>query len=197
MYDYRRMTPEERQAIVQLRKKRGFPWHKPPHPAQGEGWYFITGATYEHRPHFSAPVELTALERRLLEAFAESHLSCGGWIVFPNHYHALVHAPDLAVVGKALGSVHGRSARYANKRDGAPGRQVWYKYSDRKVRSERHYWACLHYIIANPVKHEYVAGVADWQWSCYHELVEHNGAAWIEDLMHEYPLGDFGVSWDI
>src|SRR5436309_1411691 len=78
MYDYRRMTPAERAAVVEMRRSRGFPLHKPPHPEQGAGWYFITAATFEHRRHFATPPELTALERRLLEALAASELPCGG-----------------------------------------------------------------------------------------------------------------------
>src|SRR5262245_41631896 len=121
MYDYRRMTPEERKAVVEVRRGRGFPWHKPPHPAQGPGWYFITAATFDHCPHFAAPNELTALERRLLQAFDAAGMPCGGWVVLPNHYHALLQTRDLAEVGRALQPVHGRSARYANRRDATPG----------------------------------------------------------------------------
>ena len=196
MYDYRQMTPEARKAIVDLRRARGFPLHKPPHPNQGEGWYFITAATYEHRSHFSAPSELTALERRLLEGLATSGLVCTGWVVLPNHYHAVVHATDLALVGKTLGPVHGRSARFANQRDGVSDRQVWYKFTDRKVRSERHFWACLHYLLFNPVKHGYVMAMEDWPWSCYQELVVANGQEWVNDLAREYPLKEFGKTWD-
>ena len=196
MYDYRRMTPAERAAVVEMRRSRGFPLHKPPHPEQGAGWYFITAATFEHRRHFATPPELTALERRLLEALATSELPCGGWVILPNHYHVLVRTTTLAAVGHALRSVHGRSAYYANRRDGTPGRQVWYTFSDRRVRSERHLGACLHYLIWNPVKHGYAAAMSDWPWSCVHELTAEHGAAWVEELVREHPLGDFGAEWD-
>jgi putative transposase len=197
MYDYRRMTPAERQAAVAHRRARGFPLHKPPHLRLGEGWYFITAATFEHRPHFTAPLELTALEQRLLEAFQTARLPCAAWVVLPNHYHVLMEAPEISVVGKALGSVHGRSGYYANKRDKTPGRQVWYKFNDRKVRSDRHFWACLHYIIYNPVKHGYVKDMGEWAWSSYVELVERHGMDWVKDLSREYPLKDFGEGWDV
>jgi putative transposase len=197
MYDYRRMSKAEQQEIVDLRVERGYPWHKPPHPAQGEGWYFITAATYEHRHHFAAPRELTALTRRLLEAFADTNLTCAGWTVLSNHYHALVHAPSPQTIGRAIGPVHGRSSHYANRRDNTLGRQVWFKFSDRKVRSEGHYWACLHYIIWNPVKHGHVEQMSDWPWACYHDLLQQHGSEWIDDLMRSYPLHDFGDKWDI
>src|SRR4051812_45055930 len=118
MYDYRRLPPAERAAVVERRRSCGFPFHKPPHLEQGTGWYFITAATFEHRRHFAAPLELTALERRPLEALAGAELPCGGWVILPNHYHFLVRTTTLATVGNALGPVHGRSAHYTNRRDG-------------------------------------------------------------------------------
>ncbi len=196
MYDYRRMTPEERLAVVEERRSRGFPLHKPPHLKQGEGWYFISGATFEHRAQFQAPGELTALTRRLLEAFREGAIPTAAWVVMPNHYHSLVLVSDLALLGKRLGGVHGRSARYANQRDGTPGRQVWYKYSDRKVRSERHFFTCIHYVMANPVKHGFAKTLFEWAWSCVDELRLQYGEGWIEDLQRDYPLLDFGRGWD-
>ncbi|MGA2621579.1 MAG: hypothetical protein ABSF26_28590 [Thermoguttaceae bacterium] len=196
MYDYRRMTPSERIAVVQSRRARDFPWHKPPHPNLLPGWYFITAATFEHRMHFQKATELSGLELRLLEAMRQARLFCGGWVVMPNHYHLLVQTPSAATVGKTLGPVHGRSARYANRRDNMPGRQVWYKLADRKIRSESHYWTCLHYIVFNPVKHGHAAEVLGWPWSCAHHIVAELGMEWLADLRRDYPLRDFGKGWD-
>ena len=196
MYDYRRMTPEQREQVVETRRSRGYPLHKPPHQDLGSGWYLITGATFEHRHLFTQPSELTALQHRLLEAMTSACLPCAGWVVMPNHYHLLLQTGRMAEVGKVLGPVHGRSGHYANLRDQTPGRKVWYKYTDRKIRSERHYWTCLHYIIMNAVKHRFAQEMCDWPWSCSHELLQEYGQAWIDDLRREYPLRDFGKGWD-
>lgn len=198
MYDYRRLTPEQQVDVVAHRASRGFPWHKPPHPDYGNGWYFITAACYEHQYHFREPSELTALQRRLFEALAAAHCECGGWVVLPNHYHLLIKLTDIKLsgFGRAIGKVHGRSALYANRRDATPKRQVWYKFSDRKIRSERHYWACLHYIMMNPVKHSHVDEPLDWPWSCVHELVAEHGLPWLESLRRDFPLTTFGDGWD-
>jgi putative transposase len=196
MYDYRRMTPEERRAIVEARRSRGFPLHRPPHLAQGPSWYFITAATYEHRLHFSTSPELCALERRLLEAFQTARIPCAGWVVLPNHYHALIEASDLGMVGIVLGRVHGRSARYANQRDGTPGRRVWFRFSDRRVRSSRHFQACLHYLVINPIKHGLVSAIDDWPWSCVHDLISSMGRNALMDSLRRYPIDDFGKGWD-
>lgn len=194
MYEYRRMTAEQKRGVVEARRARGFPLHKPPHLKLGEGWYLVTAATYEHHHRFAAPAELTALERRLFEAC--DGVPVAGWVVMPNGYHLLVQVKELSILGKALGTVHGRSARYANRRDGTVGRRVWYKYSDRKVRSQRHFWTCLHYIILNPVKHGFTTEPFDWPWSCIHGLVAEHGEAWVDDLRRDYPLRDFGRGWD-
>ena len=196
MYRYRRMTDAERRAVVDLRMSRRFPLHKPPHLDLGPGWYFITGTTFEHREHFTDPAELTALQRNLHKALTDANLPCAAWVVQPNHYHLLLEATSLSVVGKALGPVHGRSAHYVNRRDGMPGRRVWYKYSDRKVRSERHFRACIHYVVFNPVKHGFAESIEEWPWSCYHELLTEQGAEWIEGLRRDYPLLEFGREWD-
>ena len=85
MYDYRRMTPQQRLAIVEARRASGLPLHKPPHLKLGAGWYMISAATYEHRHHFPAAGELTALQRRLFEAMDRISAPCAGWVVMPNH----------------------------------------------------------------------------------------------------------------
>lgn len=49
-YAYRKMTPEEREEVVRIRKERGYPLHAPPHPIREGGYYFITCVNFEHRP---------------------------------------------------------------------------------------------------------------------------------------------------
>src|SRR5690606_13545795 len=97
-------------AVVAERIARGAPRHKPWHPKQAGGWYFITAACYEHKLHFLRPDELTALQRRLFEAFVKARCQCGGWVVMPNHYHALLKIDSFKTFGKAIGQVHGRSS---------------------------------------------------------------------------------------
>jgi putative transposase len=219
------MSIEERKAVVDYRKSRGYPLHKPPHlklpvrsnPIYGvdyagepphkagyyehyeqdeRSWYLISAATFEHQPYFSHPKELTALEKRLLEGFDHNSIPYAAWVVQPNHYHILACPDSLKTVGYLLGYVHGKSSHYANTRDKTRGRRVWYKYSDRAIRSERHFWTTINYIHYNPVKHGYVKKMEDWIWSSVSHYIETEGCEWIEGLNNKYPLYDFGKGWD-
>ena len=55
-----------------------------------------------------------------------------------------------------------------NREDGIPNRKVWYRFSDRGMRSEGHFFASINYIHANPVKHGYVEKATEWPWSSLH-----------------------------
>jgi putative transposase len=51
MYDYRRMTAEEKRTIVEERRRHHLPWHSPPHrEIVGNVSYLVTAACYDHRP---------------------------------------------------------------------------------------------------------------------------------------------------
>lgn len=73
-------------------------------------------------------------------------------MVLPNHYHLLAHCVPLSVISEPLRRVHARTARELNRRAGLMGRQVWYRYSDRLMRDDRHYYTTLNYIHYNPTK---------------------------------------------
>jgi len=51
MYDYRKMTAEQRREAVEYRRLQRRPWHAPPHwEFTGECQFIISGACYEHNP---------------------------------------------------------------------------------------------------------------------------------------------------
>jgi len=54
-YEYRRMTPEQREAVLRLRESRGFPLHAPPHPFKEKTYYMLTAANFEHKHIMSSP----------------------------------------------------------------------------------------------------------------------------------------------
>ncbi len=196
MYEYRKLSPEERRQRVEERIRRGYPAHAPPHPVHEAQYYLITAACYEHRSHMST------VDRRhqlLIQWIEESHrrdLEITAWVVLPNHYHLLVRVDDFQEIGAIARLVHGRTSRSWNTLDRSPGRKVWYRYTDRAIRSERHYYTTLNYIHYNPVKHGLVASPYDWEPSSLGWYLERHGREWLRDLWSRYPLRSYGEGWD-
>lgn len=195
-YEYRHMTPAERAAAVEERRKRGYPLHAPPHPYREAGWYFITATNFEHA-HIIVPDERrTAFEEQLLTDIQSIEAKIGGWMVLPNHYHILMGVDSLDDVSAALKQLHGSTSRAWNLEDGLTGqRKVWYKFRDRYIRNERHYYKALNYIHYNPVKHGYVESPYDWPWSSMHIYYDAYGRHWLRDQWVSYPIDDFGKGW--
>lgn len=196
MYDYRKLSPEQRQRLLEERRRKGYPLHAPPHFRGEAGSYLITGTCYEHRSIFDLPEELTDLTQEFLTEIPSRGIACDAWVFQPNHYHLLLVTEDLEIVSETLRILHSRMATRINKRHKQRGRQVWYRFSDRKMRSERHYMTTLNYIHYNPVKHGYVDNMFDWIWSSVHWYYDHLGPNWLEKTFKEYPIKDYGKGWD-
>jgi putative transposase len=84
-YEYRQMTSEERIAIVDERRRRGYPLHAPPHPYREAGWYFITATDFEHAPIIEPAKRRPEFEEKLLKKLQSIEAEVSGWVVLPNH----------------------------------------------------------------------------------------------------------------
>ena len=196
-YEYRTLSKEERAALVETRRQRGYPLHDPPHPIRAAGWYLLTAANYEHRPLMASPERRDAFQAALLSHFEEIEAEVGAWVVLPNHYHILAGVHSLDQVSGALKLLHGRTAFAWNREDGLTGqRRVWYKFADRWIRNGRHYYRALNYIHYNPVKHGYVDDAYGWTWSSVHWYLEENGRDWLRQTWRSYPVEAMGMNWD-
>ena len=118
------------------------------------------------------------------------------WAVLLNHYHLLVHVTEFGALGDIFRLVHGPTAREWNLQDDALGRKVWYRFTDRAIRSERHYYTVLNYIHHNPVKHGWAESPYDWEESSVHWYLIHQGRDWLRDSWVRYPVRDYGRGWD-
>ena len=193
-YEYRHMTPEERAAVIEERRRRGYPLHSPPHPCSEAGWYCITAANYEHAHIMASPARLTAFEDQLLSELADIQAEIGGWVILTNHYHFLVCVQSLKHISAMLKHLHGTTARAWNLEDGLTGqRKVWYKFRDRYIRNEHHYYHAMNYIHYNAVKHGYAESPYDWPWSSMHIYFDTHGRQQLRKQWVKYPIGD---AWD-
>ena len=118
------------------------------------------------------------------------------WCVLPNHYHALVGAPDVKKLLRELGKLHGRTSHGWNSEDKTPGRKVFFRAVERAMRSDRHFWATLNYIHHNPVRHGDVERWTDWPWSSASQYLAQTGVKDATRIWREFPILDYGKDWD-
>jgi putative transposase len=196
MYEYRKLTPEQRAELVRERQARGFPPHAPPHPAQDQSFYLLTAACYEHASHMFFSDRRRQVLNALFEHFIAHGMEIRAWVVLPNHYHLLVHIMDFDELSGIFRLVHGPTSRQWNLEDASPGRKVWFTFTDRQIRSERHYYTTLNYIHYNPVKHRWTSSPYEWEESSVHWYLEHLGREWLRDLWTSYPMRNYGRGWD-
>ncbi|AFZ54443.1 REP-associated tyrosine transposase [Cyanobacterium aponinum] len=196
MYEYHKLTPQQRLELVQERLKRGFPPHSPPHPIQIEGFYLLTIACYQHQKILNNSSRRQQLLNLLFEKCIHEAIDIRGWVILVNHYHLLVYLPNLSILTSIFKAIHGVTSYQWNLEDNQRGRKVWYRFSDRAIRSERHYYTTLNYIHYNPVKHNYVNSPYDWLESSVHWYLEEKGREWLRDSWVKYPVRDCGKGWD-
>lgn len=196
MYDWRKMSDEERRAILKRRISRGGSWRRTPIWESGKNRYLITAACYEHA------VFIGATSARI-EKFEESVLnelnrlsSVYAHVVLPNHYHALVETNNVTKLRTELGKFHGRTSFQWNKEDNRSGRKIFHGSAETVMKSERHFQATMNYIHHNPVKHGYTEKWQDWPFSSAAAYLAAVGEAEARKQWVEYPIESYGDSWD-
>ena len=146
--------------------------HAPLHRLVERGIYFVTAATLHHANHFRSSQRLEVLHRGLLKVCADFDWRLEAWAVFSNHYHFVAASPESPQnLPSMLGKLHEQTAKWVNKLDGTPGRQVWHNYWETKLDMQASYFARLSYTHQNAVRHGLVNIAANYPWS---------SAAWFE-----------------
>ena len=197
MYRWRSMTSQEREVAFALRLRHRRPWHSVPHYVADSRHYMITAACFNHQPLIgTTPDRMAEFEVELLESTSGHSEQILVHVVLPNHYHILVHVLDLQGLLGQVGKLHGRTSHRWNGADGCRGRQVWHGAAETGMKSERHFWATLNYVLHNPVRHGYVEHWQDWPYSSAAQYLEDVGRAEAERRWREYPILDYGKDWD-
>jgi len=195
-YQYRHLTHKQRELLLRYRQQHGYPWHAPPHLVQQTGYYLFTAANFEHRSIMSSEQRRLDFQSRLLERFRSAGFPACAWVVLPNHYHLLAFVPDFHKVARVFQRLHGSTSHQCNLEDGAVGRKVWYRYADRAMRSERHFYTTINYLHYNPVRHGHAERAGQWLSSSIWAYLDAKGPNWLKDAWREYPLRDYGKRWD-
>ncbi len=196
MYAYRHATPELRKELLEERQLKSWPWHAPPHFADGEHVYLLTAACFEHQPILASETRRDEWLSALRACVADCGGDLCGWVVLSNHYH-LVAQVDLDAFAPKIGRLHNGKATQWNREDKAPGRKVWHRFSDRRIRNDRHYFASLNYVHDNAAHHGLVERSDAWRWSSLAHFRQEVGAETLEAWARGYPIERFGQGWDV
>lgn len=197
MYEWRKLTAKQRQELLVWRKRRSHSWHSPPHRPSLSTSFHLTAACYEHQPYLGHSGErMASFAEALLDTLSLIGAKVMVWCVLPNHYHALIETTDVLAVLADLGRLHGRTSHAWNGEEETRGRKVWFRAAERAMRSDRHYWATMNYVLHNPVHHGYVARWEEWPFSSAGEYLERVGREAAKRAWMEYPVLDYGKGWD-
>lgn len=158
----------------------------------------ISATCYEHQHIIGVtPERMSDFESSLMDVCARFTTNLYAWSILPNHYHFLAQTDQLKKLRAGLGKLHGSSSFLWNGEDDRRGRHVWHNCLDRAIKSHRHFWASVNYIHHNPVHHGYVDKWQDWPWSSGADFVKRIGRETAEKIWREYPVLDFGKTWDV
>ena len=139
--------------------------HAPMHRLSEHGTYFVTAATLDKQPFFRGEDRLTLLEAELLKLAKQHDVVLEAWAVFSNHYHIVAHTSGVKnQLAAFLSHLHTSTASEVNRRDGTPGRDVWFNYWDTQLTFEKSYFARLNYVHQNAVKHGVVQVAKEYRW---------------------------------
>jgi len=196
MYDWRKMTPEDRADALKLRQTLQRPWHGPPVFWQGN-WFHWSAACYEHKSLIGqSPARMLNFSKDVLKICRGLNAEVGAWVVLPNHYHILLCILDETSTKKIFGRLHGASSHAWNVEENQQGRKCFHRGLLKPVKSEAHRWSTLHYIHHNPVKHGLVEKWQDWPYSSAIEFLKHVGRDEAQRLWKAYPITGMGKNWD-
>jgi putative transposase len=196
MYEYRRATPEVRKELLEERQHKSWPWHAPPHFADGEHVYLLTAACFEHQSLMASEARRDEWLAAVQSCISDSGGELRGWVVLPNHYH-LVARVDLTGFAAKIARLHNGKATQWNREDQTQGRKVWHRFADRRIRNDGHYFASLNYVHANPVHHGLAERSDVWRWSSLAHYRDAVGLETLDEWTREYPADRFGAGWDV
>jgi putative transposase len=194
MYDWRKMSNQERWRVVGQRRRLHKPHHAPPQYGNLDGLVILTAACFEHRPLMEGLDRRRNFSLSLLELMDRLAAEVHAWTVLTNHYHILMEPGRPVTLRPEFGKLHGRTSRRWNVEDATPGRQCWYHSFERPIRGRSHYYRSLNYIHHNAVKHGFCTTWQDWETGSAREFLKCHGRDYALELWRAYSIRSYGSS---
>lgn len=170
--------------------------HQPYHLYLDDHIYFISTHIYDNQPILRLASRKAELKKKLDDEIAKKGSQIIAWVILDNHYHLLIKVKKGEYLQKIFGFTHGSTSYKWNREDNQKGRTVWKNYWDHCIRDERDYWKHFNYIYHNPVKHNYVEYMENYEFSSFKDYVELNGYEWIMSAFEQHPIIDYSVEHD-
>ena len=117
--------------------------------------------------------DIAELVANAMKFFEGQRYELRGWVVMPNHVHAVVWPMLGHTLSEILHSWKSYTSKEANKRLNREGQTFWQKESfDHWVRDDNERSRLVAYVENNPVKAGFCVRPEDWKWSSAHERAQ-------------------------
>ena len=147
--------------------------HNPPHYFVPNAMYIVTGSLLYNQRLLTDDKRKSLVCDILFDRTARWGWDLEAWAILENHYHFIARAPENALsLEKLIRQIHSKSAVKLNKLDKTVGRKVWYNYWDTCITLETSYYARLHYVHLNPVKHGLIENAEAYPFCSYRWFLE-------------------------
>ena len=153
----------------------------------------VTAGTYRKLPVFNSRSRLTLLCDALLKLSLEHGWQLQAWAVFPNHYHFVAVPASGEPLRNLIGHLHSVTARDINRADRTAGRKVWFQYWETSLTYQNSYFARLHYVHDNAVRHGLVRLASNYLW-CSAGWFERKAAPSFRKMIASFPTDRVTVS---
>ncbi len=160
--------------------------HNPTHIFVDDTPYFITSAIYQKRPLLKSPKAKQLLLDRIKECFNKYKWELHHWVILDNHYHILGKSRLGTDLPKLINNIHAFTG-YHIKKITQTQKRVWWNYWDYCPRNERDYNIRMIYLLNNPVKHNYVDDLHNYQFSSFHDALAGQGVENLRQQFRAYP----------
>jgi len=94
-----------------------------------------------------------------------------GYVLMPDHWHALIFPPYPLTISKTMELVKSSSSGRLNRNRGTKGHNWEHQFWDRFIRDKQEFRERMEYMHFNPVRKNLVARPEEWRWSSYNNFL--------------------------
>jgi REP element-mobilizing transposase RayT len=117
--------------------------------------------------------------RLLAQEIARRGWRCLAFCLMDNHIHLLIETPE-PNLGAGMRRFHGIYGTWFNEKHGRVGHVFQGRFTAVRMKSEAQVWACVAYIVRNPVEAGLCAEPAEWTWSSHRSVVDGPAPRWLD-----------------